>query len=77
MHALCDRMQKVASFIILSIEVIASLRQGSCDQGAISSLLDELKNFAANIFLKLVYESRTGSRALNGEIAATIQVQLY
>ena len=33
MHALCDRMQKVASFIILSIEATASIRQGFCDQG--------------------------------------------
>ena len=43
-------------FIIFSLEAIAFLRQGFCDQGVSwSSLLDELKNFTANIFLKLVY----------------------
>ena len=43
------------SFIIFFIEAIASLHQGFCNQGASwSSVLDELKNFAANIFLKLV-----------------------
>ena len=40
LHALCDLMQKVAEFIILSIKATASLRQGLCDQGASwSSLL--------------------------------------
>ena len=38
--------------------------------------VDELKNFVANIFLKLVCLSHTGIHALNREIAATIQVQL-
>ena len=43
------------SFILFSLEAIMSLRQGFCNQGASwSSLLDELKNFAANIFLKFV-----------------------
>ena len=34
------------------------------------------QNQFTNIFLKLVCQSRTVIRALNGEIAATIQVQL-
>ena len=49
--------------------------------------LDELKNFAANIFLKLVIKSRTRIRAFivshvlgavhwNGDIVTTEQVQL-
>ena len=49
--------------------------------------LDELKNFAANIFLKLVIKSRTGIHASigshvlgamhwKGEIVTTEQVQL-
>ena len=38
--------------------------------------VDKLKNFVANIFLKLVCLSHTGIHALNREIAATIQVQL-
>ena len=43
-------------FIFLSVEVAVSLHQKFCNQEASwSSLLDELKNFAANIFLKLVY----------------------
>ena len=43
------------SFIFLSVEATTFLRQEFCNQGASwSSLLDELKNFAANIFLKLV-----------------------
>ena len=33
-HALCDQMQKVASFIILFVESTLSVRQGFCDQGA-------------------------------------------
>ena len=50
-------------------------------------IVDKVKNFAANILFKLVElvtywdpciigYSHTGIRALNGEIAATIQVQL-
>ena len=43
-------------FIIFSLEATTSLRQGFCNQRASwSSLLDELKTFAANIFLKLVW----------------------
>ena len=42
-------------FIIFFIEVTTFLRQGFCNQGASwSSSLDELNNFADNIFLKLV-----------------------
>ena len=42
-------------FIIFSLEATESLRQEFCNQGvSLSSLLNELKNFAANIFLKLV-----------------------
>ena len=40
---------------------------GFCNQGALwSSSCDELKNFAANIFLKLVIKSRTRIRASIG-----------
>ena len=38
--------------------------------------LDELKNFAAKILLKLVCQSRTEICASKGEIVTTEQVQL-
>ena len=38
--------------------------------------VDELKNFVANIFLKLVSKLRTGIHALKGENVTTEQVQL-
>ena len=42
-------------FIIFFVEPIVSLCQGFCNEEASwSSLLDELKNFVTNIFLKLV-----------------------
>ena len=54
-HANCDRRQNLPYFIIFSLKATASLRQGFCNQGASwYSLLDELKNFTTNIFLKLV-----------------------
>ena len=37
--------------------------------------VDELKNFATNIFLKLVCLSCTGIHALNREITTIIRVQ--
>ena len=54
-HANCDQRQNLPKFIIFSLETTTSLRQGFYDQGTFwSSLLDELKNFVAKIFLKLV-----------------------
>ena len=42
-------------WFIFFVEAAASLRQGFCNQGVSwSSLLDELMNFVANIFLKFV-----------------------
>ena len=62
-HVYCDRRQFCHSSSY-SLEATTSLHQGFCDQGASwSSLLDELKNFTTNIFLKLVCSSRTGIRA--------------
>ena len=60
MHSHCARKLWLETIFvlvhhILSVEATASLRQGFCDQGVSwSSLLDELENFATNIFLKLV-----------------------
>ena len=53
LHAYCDRRQ--FALVHLFVEVIVSVCQGFCNQAASwFSSLDELKNFAANIFLKLV-----------------------
>ena len=53
-HAYCDQRQFALVYLFFE-EATAFLRKGFCNQGASwSSSLDKVKNFAANIFLKLV-----------------------
>ena len=60
LHAYCDQRQ--FALVHLFVEAITFVHQGFCNQAASwSSSLDELKNFAAKIFLKLVCKSRTKS----------------
>ena len=52
-------------FIFLLKKLLCLCILGFCDQGASwSTSCDELKNFVANILLKLVIKSRTGIRAI-------------
>ena len=52
-------------FIFLLKKLLCLYTLWFCDQGVSwSSSCDELKNFAANIFLKLVIKSRTGIRTI-------------
>ena len=79
---------RISYFIFLLKKLLCLYTIGFCDQGVSwSSSCDELMNFAANIFLKLVSKPRTGIRASNwlvtywnyalkGEIVTTKQVQL-
>ena len=54
MHANCDRRQ-LPQFIIFLVEAAASLHQGFVTKEFLDlHCLDKLKNFPANIFLKLV-----------------------
>ena len=56
----------VPQFIFLFKKLLCLYTVGFCNQGASWSLsCDELKNFVANIFLKLECKLRTGIRALN------------
>ena len=72
-----NRDKTFPKFIFLLKKLLCLRTVGFCDQGALwSSSCDELKNFAANTLLKLVIKSRTGIRALKGEIVTTEQVQL-
>ena len=53
-HAYCDQRQFALVYLFFE-EATAFLRKGFCNQGASwFSSLDKVKNFAANIFLKLV-----------------------
>ena len=54
MHTNCDRRQ-LPKFLIFFVETAASLRQGFVTNEFLDlHRLDELKNFATNIFLKFV-----------------------
>ena len=65
-HTNCDRRQSLPKFIFILKKLLCLYTIGFCDQGASrSSSCDELKNFAANIFLKLVSKPRTRIRASN------------
>ena len=59
----------------LQKEATVSLRLGGfVTKCFLIFIVDEVKNFAANIFLKLVYWSRTGNRAsLFSHILGSIQ----
>ena len=66
-HANCNRRQNLPSFIFLLKKLLCLYTVRFCDQGAFwSSSCDELKNFAVNIFLRLVIQSCTGIHAFNG-----------
>ena len=57
-------MQKVTNAIFSLKEAIASFAsQGFVTKCFLIFIVDEVKNFVANIFFKLVCQSRTGSRA--------------
>ena len=57
-------MQKVTKCLILSERSYCVFApQGFVTKCFLIFIVDEMKNFAANIFLKLVCQSRTGSRA--------------
>ena len=59
-HANCDRKQNLPQYIFVLKKLLCLYIVGFCDQGVSwSSLCDELKNFATNIFLKLVIKMRT------------------
>ena len=57
-------MQKVIDALFSLKEATASFAsQGFVTKCFLIFIVDEVKNFAANIFFKLVYQSHTGSRA--------------
>ena len=57
-------MQKVADALFSLKETIASfMPQGFVTKCFLIFIVDEVKNFATNIFFKLVCQSRIGSRA--------------
>ena len=65
-HANCDRRQNLSEFIFLLKKLLCLYTVWFCNQGVSwSSSCDELKNFAANIFVKLVSKLRIGIRASN------------
>ena len=66
-HANCDRRQNLPEFIFLLKKLLCLYTLGFCDQGTLRYLsYNELKNFASNIFLKLVIKLRTGIRTSIG-----------
>ena len=61
----CDWKPSLPWFFFLLKKLLYLYTVGFCDQATSwSSSCDELKNFAANILLKLVIKSRTGIRAI-------------
>ena len=56
-------MQKVTDALFFLKEATASFAQGFVAKCFLIFIVDEVKNFAANIFFKLVCYSYTGSRA--------------
>ena len=62
---MCDRKPSLPQFFFLLKKLLCLYTVGFCDQATSwSSSCDELKNFAANILLKLVIKSRTRIRAI-------------
>ena len=61
----CNRKPSLPQFFILFKKLLCLYTIRFCDQATSwSSSWDELKNFAANIFLKLVIKLRIGIRAI-------------
>ena len=58
-----EHMQKVTDALFFLKEATASFAQGFVAKCFLIFIVDEVKNFAANIFFKLVCYSYTGSRA--------------
>ena len=67
-------MQKVTDALFFLKEATASFAQGFVAKCFLIFIVDEVKNFAANIFFKLVCQSCTGSRAsLVSHILGSVQ----